>query len=100
MSAEPDIEIVGQAADGQQAVELARRLKPDIVLMDIRMPQLVVLGHESNLDPTNPQPQVELTDPAKHPSRQEGPAPGGKRSGGECDARDVTSAAAALSIRA
>ena len=35
---EPDIEVVGEAADGAQALGLARRLKPDVVLMDIRMP--------------------------------------------------------------
>jgi DNA-binding NarL/FixJ family response regulator len=35
-----DIEVVGEAADGAGAVELARRLRPDVVLMDIRMPGL------------------------------------------------------------
>jgi DNA-binding NarL/FixJ family response regulator len=34
----PDIHIVGQAADGAEAIDLARQLRPDIVLMDIRMP--------------------------------------------------------------
>jgi len=33
-----DVEIVGEAADGRQAVELASRLRPDVVLMDVRMP--------------------------------------------------------------
>ncbi|GIH72777.1 response regulator [Sphaerimonospora thailandensis] len=36
----PDIEVVAEAADGLEAVELAERLRPDIVLMDIRMPRL------------------------------------------------------------
>jgi DNA-binding NarL/FixJ family response regulator len=40
LGAEPDIEIVGEAADGREAVALARRLEPDVVLMDIRMPEL------------------------------------------------------------
>jgi PAS domain S-box-containing protein len=37
---EQDIEIAGEAADGQEAVELARALKPDVILMDVSMPKL------------------------------------------------------------
>jgi DNA-binding NarL/FixJ family response regulator len=38
LDAQPDIEVVGEAADGEQAVQLARELKPNVVMMDIRMP--------------------------------------------------------------
>ncbi|WP_116043150.1 response regulator [Amycolatopsis palatopharyngis] len=40
LGAHPDLEIVGEAGDGAQAVELAERLRPDVVLMDVRMPVL------------------------------------------------------------
>jgi DNA-binding NarL/FixJ family response regulator len=40
LSADPEIEIVGQASTGREAVEQARRLEPDVVLMDVRMPDL------------------------------------------------------------
>jgi DNA-binding NarL/FixJ family response regulator len=40
LDSEPDLMVIGEAADGQQAVDLARRLTPDVVLMDIRMPVL------------------------------------------------------------
>jgi DNA-binding NarL/FixJ family response regulator len=40
LGAQPDLDVVGQAGDGRTAVALARELRPDVVVMDIRMPQL------------------------------------------------------------
>jgi DNA-binding NarL/FixJ family response regulator len=65
----PDVEVVGEAADGPEAVELARRLDPDVIVMDLEMPGmggfeaiartrsenkgarvLVLTGHDSDAD--------------------------------------------------
>ena len=53
---EPDMEVVGAAGDGREAVELARRLEPDVVLMDVRMPVVngVDATRELLMDPCPP----------------------------------------------
>jgi DNA-binding NarL/FixJ family response regulator len=40
LEAEEDMEVVGEAADGREAITQARRLRPDVVLMDVRMPDV------------------------------------------------------------
>ena len=40
LDAEPDLQVLGQAADGREAIEVVRERRPDVVLMDIRMPVL------------------------------------------------------------
>jgi DNA-binding NarL/FixJ family response regulator len=40
MAAEPDIDVVGEAGDGAEALSVVRRLEPDVVCMDVRMPEM------------------------------------------------------------
>jgi DNA-binding NarL/FixJ family response regulator len=40
LSGEPDLEVVGEASNGLQAIEMCRRLDPDLILMDVRMPEM------------------------------------------------------------
>jgi len=40
LSGEPDLEVVGEASNGVEAIEMCRRLRPDLILMDVRMPEM------------------------------------------------------------
>ncbi|WP_067793849.1 response regulator transcription factor [Actinomadura formosensis] len=66
LSSDPDIEVIGQAGNGREAVEMARRLDPDVIVMDIRMPEMDGLAATAELagepdpdaDPAGARPKV------------------------------------------
>jgi two-component system, NarL family, response regulator NreC len=58
LSAHDDLEVVGEAANGREAVEMAAKLRPDIVLMDVQMPELN--GIEATRKMVAAQPRIRI----------------------------------------
>jgi len=58
LASEPEIEVVGEAADGQEAILKARELQPDLVLMDVRMPGINGISATRQLKEEMPEVKV------------------------------------------
>src|SRR4051812_17386512 len=66
---QPDLEVAGEAADGAQALALARDLQPDVVLLDLMMPQMDGLTALSQIRAAAPQARVVVLTSAEEEDR-------------------------------
>jgi DNA-binding NarL/FixJ family response regulator len=58
LDAQPDLEVVGQAANGQEAITLVNRVQPDVILMDIKMPVLNGIEATRQIKAKHPKAQI------------------------------------------
>jgi two-component system, chemotaxis family, protein-glutamate methylesterase/glutaminase len=61
LSADPEIEVVGEAVDGQVAIDMTRRLKPDLITMDVAMPVMDGLAATRAIMKEIPTPIIVVT---------------------------------------
>lgn len=69
---EPDLEVVGQAADGLDALEMARELHPDVILMDVTMPRMS--GIEATRRISHEMPDIRIVGLSMHEAEEIGAA--------------------------
>jgi DNA-binding NarL/FixJ family response regulator len=67
-----DLEVVGEAADGHQAIGLCRRLRPDLVLMDLKMPGMSGIEATSKIKEESPLPIVLVLTGSEDPDHLSG----------------------------
>src|ERR1041384_2963525 len=65
ISADPQLEVVGEARDGREAVSLAEQLRPDVITMDINMPHVDGLQATEMIMSSNPRPIVNVSAEAR-----------------------------------
>ena len=68
LEGEPDLEVVGEAVNGRHALDLCRQLRPDVVLMDVRMPEMDGLTATRAIK--KEMPAISVLDRANAPARK------------------------------